>query len=60
MQLEVLTLWFQGEHRGSVRELVEPGQAVRQPQSPPPPAVQLRAEVADEGARPRRLRSHGL
>lgn len=50
----------QGEHRGAVRELVEPGEAVCQPQPPPPPAVQLRAEVPDEGAGAGRIRPHGL
>lgn len=55
-----LPVSVQGEHRGAVRELVEPGEAVRQSQSAAPPAVQLGAEDADEGAGARGLRPHGL
>lgn len=53
-------LSHQGEHRGAVWELVEPGKAVCEPQPPPPPAVQLCAEVPDESAGAGRIRPHGL
>lgn len=56
----VASLSIQGKHRGAVWELVEPGEAICQPQPTSPLAVQLRAEDSDEGSGPGRLCTNGL